>query len=215
MRKILLTIIAVAHCDLQAMWLGEKIKKILPKRSYILSTVIKEKTNEEKVIATTKEESPKNVSAISFATSITAANNEEFTLILSDIKQSPSELTITSSISTNTDTSSTDSDYLAMIATQPAYEEKIFTPIKNTQSLPKFNSTVLFSEPLSDEERIFDIEISGVGQSSPEYILSKEYFPTYYRDKQMYDPQKCGYGTSYTPMKRRKSSMELYFGHGK
>ncbi|MBO4405122.1 MAG: hypothetical protein J5821_00145 [Alphaproteobacteria bacterium] len=214
MKKILVVVVAISQCDLQAMWLEEKIKKILPKHSYVLSTTIRETTNEEKAVITEKKESPKNIGAISIATSITAANNEEFSLILSDIKQSPSELTITSSVSANTDTNSINSDYLSMIATQPTYEEKIFTPIENTQSLPKFSSAVPFSDALSDEERIFDIEISGGGLSSPEYILSEEYFPTHYRDKQTHDTQKYGHGTPYKSMKRRKSSLDVYF-HGR
>lgn len=268
MKKILLFVVVTAQCDIHAMWFEEKIKKILPKHSYVLSATVRKTTDEEKTVTETKGTSPKNIGETSFATSITAANNEEFSLILSDIEQSPSELTITSSVSNNSNTST--SSYISMIANRKIHEEKILTSIGNARLLPDFSeekiivknkeasrhSEKLFSASIASansekfssilsyikqipsemtvtynisnnnnlhtsdqtpnqticEEEIFDMEMPDGEQPSSETI-SKEYFPTYSREKQICDIRKSNPGTSYNPMRRRKSNKQSFPGY--
>lgn len=207
MKKLLLIAVTMAHCDLQSMWLESKIRKILPKRSYILSAIVKEPSNERKILQDEKKQSPRNTSAISIATSDTAANNEEFSLDLSDIKQSLSEATVTSSID---DSNSVTSDYVLMSANQMASEE-VFTLIKSAQPLPNNSRNI----PFFDEEGIFDMDMSDTEQSLPGYKVSEEYFPIHFHGNQASDMQKSQRKTSSCrPISRRKSSIESYYsGH--
>ena len=215
MKKLLLIVVTITSCDLQAMWLEAKIRKILPKRSYILSAIVRNPTNEEKKPSDVNRRMSTGSRPISVATSDTATNNVEFTLSLSDIKQSSSEITITSSVEDNSN--SIASDYVSMATSKIFFEEEVFPSIEAARSLPNFNPSFNSTTPFYEDEGVLDMEMSDAEQSShaektsPGYTMSEEYFPAFYREKQTLDIQKHQYETSYNPAKRRKSSMDTYY----
>jgi len=205
MKKILLIAFAMAHCNLQAMWFETKIKKVLPKQGYVLSAVVHETKNEGKEVERANTEFSKNSRPTSVTTSDAATNNGEFFLSLSDIRQSSSDFTETSSAG-----SSAISDYLSILANQTISEE-VFSSIEAARSLPNFSSSI----PFYEDDGIFDMEMSSMERSSSKYSVSEECFPHFYREKQLLDSQKRENSMSHKPIKRRKSSIDMYYSKHK
>lgn len=212
MKKFLL-IAVVATCnmmngDLQAMWIREKIRKILPKRNHALSTIAATSSNRGEIFpdATEKEDSLKN-NFIPSAPPSQIAQNRGSSTDLYDVKLASSESTVTSSRVDNN--ASTTSDYITIEASRFFQEEEIFTLIEAVRTPPNFDNILLSY----DEEEIFDMEMSE--RSQAKHTMSEQYFSDSCSENQPHTQERREENTSKKSptqqSKRRKSSIDLYY----
>lgn len=205
MKKFLLIASTIICANLQAMWLESKVKKMLPKQNYILSTFCQDPTTQKEISAEKKAKRRHSEPSYipSTATSRTA-NNTVFSLDLSDIQQSSSESIITSCI--NDDNQSISSESIVIATKQFLADEEIVSLIEKSRLDEK-------SSAQDSEEEIFDMDMSYSG-STTGYSVSKQYMPSYRR--RSISSQSQYYQTSKsTNLIRRKSSLELYYSSHK